>query len=159
MPNSVLSQTIYQADGRYLSDNELSPFQGFMSSYEVRLKTYNALRDRSDELILNSLRQLMRTHRQIVQTKGASCKRDMGFVLRYIALSILRDDQQGFVEDFVLWMESITKSLRKEESAIRAYQALRTIIGTSMPADMVHLIDPYLDVFIKALATGTDVTL
>lgn len=159
MTNSVLSQTIYQADGRYLSDSELSPFQGLVNSYEVRLKTYSALRERSDELILNSLRQLMRTHRQIVQTKGANCKRDMAFVLRYIALNILKDDQQGFVEEFVVWMESITKSLRKEESAIRAYQALRTVIATSMPADMVHLIDPYLDIFIKALATGTDIVL
>ncbi|NEP76507.1 MAG: hypothetical protein F6K29_34170, partial [Okeania sp. SIO2G5] len=74
-------------------------------------------------------------------------------------LSVLRDDTEGFTENLVLWMESITKSLRKEESAIRAYQALRTVIQTKMSAEMVQLIDPYLDIFIKAMATGTEVSL
>ena len=156
---SRLDQTIAQLDGRYLSDTELSDLQGFVTSYELRLRTYNMLRERSDELILNSLRQLMRSHRQIVQTQGNICKRDMGFVLRYIALSILKDDMQDFMENFVLWMENVTKSLKKEESAVRAYQALRTVINAKMSDEMVQLIDPYLDVFIKALITGTDIIL
>lgn len=117
------------------------------------------LRDRSDEFILNALRQLMRSHRQVVQIQGNKCKRDMEVVLRYIALSILKDDTQGFVENLVLWMENITKSLKKEESAIRAYQALRMVITASVSSEMVQLIDPYFELFIRALATGTDVVL
>ena len=156
---SRLDQTIAQVDGRYLSDAELSDLQGFINTYELRLRTYNMLRERSDELILNALRQLMRSHRQIVQTQGNICKRDMSFVLRYVALSILRDDTEGFVESLVLWMENITKSLKKEESAIRAYQSLRVVIQAKMSTEMVQLIDPYLDIFIKALATGTEIIL
>ena len=156
---SRLDQTIAQVDGRYLSDAELSDVQGFVNTYGLRLRTYNMLRERSDELILSALRQLMRSHRQVVQTQGNVCKRDMGFVLRYVALSVLRDDTEGFVENLVLWMENITKSLKKEESAIRAYQSLRLIIQTKMSDEMVQLIDPYLDIFIKAMATGTDIVL
>ena len=154
-----LDQMVAQVDGRYLSDTELSDLHGFVSSYELRLRTYNMLRERSDELILNALRHLMRSHRQIVQTQGNVCKRDMGFVLRYIALSILRDDTDEFMETLVLWMENITKSLRKEESAIRAYQSLRSVVQDKMSDEMVQLIDPYLDIFIKAMATGTDIVL
>lgn len=157
--SSRLDQTIAQVDGRYLSDTELSDLQGFVNSYELRLRTYNMIRERADELMLHALRQLMRSHRQIVQTQGNICKRDMGFVLRYIALSILKDDTEGFIENLVLWMESITKSLKKEESAIHAYQALRLTIQEKMNTEMVQLIDPYFDVFIKALVTGTHVVL
>lgn len=156
---SRLDQKIAQVDGRYFSDAELSDLQGFVTSYELRLRTYNMLRDQSDDLILNALRQLMRSHRQVVQTQGNVCKRDMTFVLRYVALSVLRDDTEGFIENLVLWMENITKSLKKEESAVRAYQALRLVIQAKMSDEMVNLIDPYMDIFIKAMMTGTDIVL
>ncbi|NET49621.1 MAG: hypothetical protein F6K09_13055, partial [Merismopedia sp. SIO2A8] len=89
-----------------------------------------------------------------VQSHGNTCKRDMGYILRHIAISILKDDTESFVE-LILWMENVTKALKKEESAVRAYQSLRSIVRSTLPEEMVTLIDPYLDILIKALLVGS----
>jgi len=149
-------KAISQLDGHYLSDTALSDIQNFSQSYELRLRTYNALREKSDPLILSSLRDLMRSHRQIVQSHGNMCKRDMSYILRHIGIGILKDDAQGFFE-LVLWMENITKALHKEQSACMAYKGLQAKIHATMPPDMVALIDPYLETLIEGLSAGVEV--
>ncbi|NEQ96190.1 MAG: hypothetical protein F6K30_05630 [Cyanothece sp. SIO2G6] len=153
--SSPLEQMICQAEGDYLSDVALSEVQNFVDSYNLRVQTYNALREKSDTLILHTLRQLMRSHRQLVQAQGNSCKRDMGYILRYIGIAILKGNKQDFT-DLVCWMESITKSLKKEDSALKAYQLLQQTIQTTMSEEMTQLVDPYLDYLIQALATGSN---
>ncbi|MGK7888102.1 MAG: phycobilisome protein [Leptolyngbyaceae cyanobacterium] len=156
--SSPLEQMIGQAEGCYLSDVELSEVQKFADSYHLRVQTYHTLREKSDTLILSTLRQMMRSHRSVIQVHGNICKRDMGYILRYIGIAILKDDEQSFL-DLVYWMENITKALKKEDSALKAYQFLQQIIQTTMPGEMVQLIDPYLFCLIKALGTGKNTEL
>lgn len=151
---SLLLESIRQADGRYLSDAELTPLVGYVRSFAVRFNTYTLLKDNSDTLILQTLRKLVQTHRRTVQEHGTKCQRDMAYTLECISKAVLLDDEPGFVEGYVLWMQNITRALHKEGSAIEAYRLLQAEITAMLPAESAQLINPHLDSLIKAFSSG-----
>ncbi len=152
--NTSLAKQMVQAEGRYLADLELSKFHDFIDSYTLRVNTYNSLQEHGDAMILQALRNLMPSNRQAIQKHSDLCKRDMSYVLRYAALSILKDDEEGFVEELVLWMQNILLALHKEEQSVQFYTALRDVIGEKMAPDEAALVNQYLIVFIDALKVG-----
>ena len=152
--NKTIINQLLQAEGRYLVDTELSAFRDFCTSYALRSSTYNYLQEHGDALIVKALRSLMPSHRQVIQQHGDLCKRDMSCVLRQAALSILKDDEDGFVEELVLWMQNIMLALRKEEQSIEFYIALQKVINEQMAPDEAALVNHYLTVFIEALKIG-----
>lgn len=152
--NKVLIESIQSADGRYLSDLELRPLAQFVASYETRFTTYALLREKSDGLVLSSLRRLMATgHRKVITEHGPKCQRDMTYTLQCIAQAILLDNRQGFVEDYVLWMQNITRALHKESSAVEAYRALQQEVAATFPSAGALLINGYLDELIDAFTS------
>lgn len=150
--NHTLVKKITNADGRYLADTELHIFHEFAANYSVRRNAYEYLQQHADEIVLTTLRQMMPSHRQTIQQHGDLCKRDMSYVLRYAALSMLKDDQAGFVEELVLWMQNILFALKKEQQSLKFYQELQTVISRQMPTQEAELINRYLDLFIEALS-------
>lgn len=153
--NNALLESVQQSDGRYLSDPELRPFAQFVASFDSRFKTYTLLKDQTEALVLKTLRQLMQTpHRQAIQEHGEKCQRDMTYSLECIAKAILLDNPSGFVEEYLLWMQNITRSLHKEDSAIEAYRRLQTEVTAAMPGEGALLVNEYLDQLIKAFADG-----
>jgi len=152
--NLALFNSIRQSDGRYLNDSELRPLAQFVTSFESRFRTYTRLQAESESLVLNALRQLRLTHREAVQEHGAKCQRDMIYTLGYIAKAILLDNPDGFMEEYVIWMQNITRALHKEDSAIAAYRCLQTEILATLPAEAAQLVNGYLDTLITAFADG-----
>ncbi|WP_017299691.1 hypothetical protein [Nodosilinea nodulosa] len=152
--NHALLATIQQSDGRYLSDLELRPLAQFVASFDSRVKTYTRLKAEGETLVLSALRQLMLTHQSAVQEHGTKCQRDMLYSLDCIAKAILLDNSDGFVEEYVVWMQNITRALHKEDSAIAAYRSLQTEIAATLPAEGAHLVNGYLDKLIAAFAEG-----
>jgi hypothetical protein len=153
--NSTLEQTIYQADGRYFTDSELTHLENYLGSYQLRLETYQLLQERGDQLVLQALRKLAQTDRGVVQEHGEKCKRDMGYVLCSLALAILKDDENGFREQLILWMQNIMSALRKEAQSARAYRFLQDVIREQVSAPSAELINRYLTDFIEALTAGS----
>ncbi len=153
--NKVLLESIQESDGRYLSDVELRPLAQFVASYETRFTTYAVLKDKAETLVLGSLRRLMQTpHRKVITEHGSKCQRDMTYTLQCIAQAILLDDPKGFMEEYVLWMQNITRALHKENSAIDAYRALQQEISATFSAEGALLINGYLDQLIQAFSDG-----
>ncbi|MFH7242211.1 MAG: hypothetical protein ACHWZW_05100 [Spirulina sp.] len=153
--NKVLIESIKASDGRYLSDIELRPFAQFVASYETRFTTYAVLKEKAETLVLSSLRRLMQTpHRKVITDHGSKCQRDMTYTLQCIAQAILMDDSQGFMEDYVLWMQNITRALHKENSAIDAYRSLQQEVAATFPAEGALLINNHLDKLIQAFSDG-----
>jgi hypothetical protein len=153
MNTSFVNQMV-SAEGRYLADLELTKFHCFIDSYTLRVSTYNSLQEHGDSMILQALRNLMPSNRQVIQKNSDLCKRDMSYVLRYAALSILKDDEKGFVEELVLWMQNILFALHKEDQSVQFYSALRDVINETMAPDEAALIHHYLTIFIDALKAG-----
>jgi len=150
--NRQLFKHIDEADGRYLTDHELKPIEHYLNSYHLRHETYALLQAQSDSLILQTLRRMTQTHRQEIQTHGDKCKRDMSYVLNFAAGALLQDDEAGFQERLVLWMQSIMRSLNKEAQSMYAYRELQKLINETMPPESAILLNHYLDIFIEALS-------
>ncbi|MDA0674211.1 MAG: hypothetical protein O3C67_10970 [Cyanobacteria bacterium] len=148
----TFTTTLREADGRYLSDNELDPLETYWSSFAIRAQTYQLLRDQADTLVLQALRRLAQTQRATVQTHGQKCQRDMAYALSCIAKAVLTDEAQDFQEDFALWMENITHALHKGESAAQAYGFLKQAIQAQLPETSAQLVMPYLDDLIMAFS-------
>lgn len=150
--NSTFVATLHQADGRYLSDQELQPLETYCRGFGQRQQTYQLLSAQAETLVMQSLQRLAQTHRSTVQEHGPKCKRDMAYALSCIAKAVLSDETAGFQEDFVLWMENITRALHKGESAARAYGFLKLEIEERFPSPCAALVVPYLDNLIAAFS-------
>ncbi|MBD2154638.1 hypothetical protein [Leptolyngbya sp. FACHB-16] len=152
--NITLEQSIQNADGRYLTDSELDTLHVYIKTYEARLKTYTLLQEKSGEYILLALQKLAKTDAQTVQQHKDKCIRDMDYVVRSIAIAILRDDEEGFRQELLLWMQNIMVALHKEQQSSRAYRMLQEVVTQEMPKECSDLVNHYLDEFTKALLAG-----
>lgn len=153
--NNALLNSIREADGRYLTDSELRPFNDMMEAFQTRMSLYNHVRDHGKELVLNTLRRLMQTpHRQVVQDHGQQCQRDMMYTLEYISKGILLHDEDGFMEEYLVWMQNIIRSFHRQSACVVAYRLLKEEVRTSMAGDQSNLMAIYLDKLVEALDTG-----
>lgn len=149
---ATFNQAVHQADGRFLSDSELQELESYIQSFSARSQAYKFLSDNADTLVIQSLRQLARTHRQEVQSHSAKCRRDMSYALKEIAKAVLMDESEAFKQEFSLWMENITRAVHKGDSAARAYACLKEELKKSMPPQSVNLVVPYVDELIQAFS-------
>jgi hypothetical protein len=153
--NNALSEAIQKSEDRYLSDIELRPFDDFVDAFSTRLNAYTYIKQHGKELVLNSLRRLIKTpHRNIVQTHGQQCQRDMLFTLEYIAKGVLLHDEDGFMEEFLVWMQNIIRAFHRQDACVVAYKMLKEEVRSTMVGDQANLVVLYLDKLIDALATG-----
>ncbi len=153
--NNALLASICNADGRYLTDAELRPFDQMTEDFQTRVALYNYVRDHGQTLVLNSLRRLMQTpHRQVVQEHGQQCQRDMLFTLEYVSKGILLHDEDGFMEDYLVWMQNIIRSFKRQSACVVAYRLLKEEVRSTMPGDQSNLMMLYLDKLTEALESG-----
>ncbi|WP_448563831.1 phycobilisome protein [Trichothermofontia sp.] len=149
--NHTLEKNVLDADGRYLSLKELQPLEQYVETYRTRLDTYHKLRDNSEQLVLTALRKLAQVHPEVIQKHGQRCKYDMAEVLRYIALSVLRDDEIFFKEQMMVWLDTILLAHKRTAHCSTAYRYLQDAINETLPSQDSGLIHPYIDVVISAL--------
>ncbi|MEB3337708.1 MAG: phycobilisome protein [Leptolyngbyaceae bacterium] len=149
--NHTLEDNILEADGRYLDPQELFPLEQYLQGYTTRLATYQQLRDQSDKLVLYALRKLAQAHPDLIQHHGQRCKYDMTEVLRYIALSILRDDEVFFKEQMMSWLDTILLAYKRTNHCTIAYRYLQEAINAALPPANSTLTRPYLDIVLMSL--------
>lgn len=151
----TLVDTVQFADGRYLNDQELRPFETLVESFATRLTIYNYIKIEGKSLVVNALRRVIRTkHRQMIQDHGAKCQRDMLYTLDCIAKAVLIGDTHSFVEEYVVWMQNITRALHKEDSAVEAYRALQEEVKATLSGESAMIVNDYLEKLIEAITDG-----
>ncbi len=149
--NHILTRTLNDADGTYLENHALHTLEQYAQSYSLRLETYQQLRDRSTALIQQALRKMSQVHPEIIQKHGQRCLFDMSEVMRYIALSMLRDDEVFFKEQMLSWLDTILLAYKQNKHCAVAYRYLQEIIQSTFPASASSLIRPYLEIVIQVL--------
>lgn len=149
--NHALEKRVLEADGRYLDTQELHPLEQYSQSYSTRLDSYQQLRDKSNALILSALRKLAQVHPELIQKHGQRCKYDMTEVLRYIALSILRDDEVFFKEQVMAWLDTILLAHKKNTHCATAYRYLQEAVNSSLSPASSSLVCSYLDSVVLSL--------
>ncbi|WP_416668400.1 phycobilisome protein [Egbenema bharatensis] len=149
--NRTLEEKILEADGRYMDAQALRSFEQYAHSYAARLETYQNLASKSHAIIVQSLRKLAQSHPDLVQKHGQRCQYDMTEVVRYIALSILRDDEIFFKEQMLSWLDTILIAHKKHDHCATAYRYLLDEINANLPPSNSTLLRPYLDTVITTL--------
>lgn len=152
--NTLLDRYIREADGRYLTDSELGMLDTYVSTYSTRMQAYKILQEKSESFILQALQRLSQTDAQTVRQHKDKCIRDMVCVMRAIAVAVLRDDEQAFRDELLLWLQNILSALHKEQQSSRAYQLLQKVVSEEMPGESAKLVNYYLGEFIAALTSG-----
>lgn len=144
--NHTLTRKILDADGRYLDVQELKTLEQYLQSYASRLETYHALRDQSTALVAQALKRLGQAYPDLIQKYGQRCQYDMSEVLRYTALSILRDDETFFKEQMISWLDTILLAHKRHAHCATAYRYLQEGINQALPAASSSLTRPYLEI-------------
>lgn len=149
--NHTLEKQVIAADGSYLDGQALRSFEQFVQSYSMRLAAYQDLRDKNQNLVLQALRKLAQSHPEVIQKHGQRCQYDMSEVLRYIALSILRDDEVFFKEQMMAWLDTILLAYKRNDHCMTAYRHLLDAVNASLPPAHSTLVRPYLDYVVTVL--------
>jgi Phycobilisome protein len=149
--NHVLDRKVLDADGRYLDTQGLKPLELYFQTYASRLEAYQHLRDKSKDLVTQALKKLSQTHPELIQKHGPRCQYDMSEVLRYTALSILRDDETFFKEQMISWLDTILLAHKKHAHCATAYRYLQDAINNSLPASTSSIVRPYMESVILTL--------
>lgn len=149
--NHILDKNILKADGRYLNTQELDPLERYCESYTLRVDAYQQLRDRGDRLVIAALHKLAQTYPELIRQHGPRCKYDMTEVLRYIALSVLRDDEVFFKEQMMVWLDTVLLAHKQNTHCGLAYRYLQEAIAATLSPPIASLIRPYLEGVVQSL--------
>lgn len=149
--NRTLEEKVGVVDRAYLTDTELGNLERFASSFSIRVKTYNLLRDHSDEIIVQSLKLLAQQYPELVQKQLQRCKYDMSTMIRYTSLSVLRDDELFFRETLMDWLANIINSYQIAKECSTAYRLFQTVIEKMLPPECAVLVKPYSEMAINIL--------
>lgn len=153
--NRTLEEQITEAEGRYLSSSELQFLEEYTSGFGLRLETYEQLSHHSQAIVLNALKKFARVHPEIIQQSGKRCQYDMGEVLRYIALCILRDDEFLFLEKVMFWLDTVLRAHHKQSACTKAYQYLQEAVDETLSPASSALVRPYINTVLSSLQSYT----
>lgn len=150
--NRILDDKVTKVDDHYLSDTDLSQLSKYASSFSVRLQTYNLLRDRSDEIVGRSLQTLAQAYPALIQKHADRCKYDMSNVLRYMSISILRDDELFFREQMMDWLSTVICAYQVTTECSMAYNKMQEGIDKMLPSECSILVKPYTSMTVQLLS-------
>jgi hypothetical protein len=149
--NRTLDEKVGDIDRVYLNDTELLNLERFANSFSVRVRTYNLLRDRADEITIKTLKLLAQQYPELVQKQLQRCKYDMSNVIRYTSLSVLRDDELFFREALMDWLANIINSYQIAKECSTAYRLMQSVVDEMFPPECAALVKPYSDMAISTL--------
>ncbi len=149
--NRTLDEKVGDIARVYLNDTELLNLERFANSFSVRVKTYNLLRDRADEIAIKTLKLLAQQYPELVQKQLQRCKYDMSNVIRYTSLSVLRDDELFFRETMMDWLANIINSYQIAKECSTAYRLMQSVVDEMLPPECAALVKPYSEIAISAL--------
>jgi hypothetical protein len=153
--NHQLNQALIDADGRYLTSDELRPLETYVETYQKRLMAYQTLSQHSNELVLEALKKFARVHPEIIKRSGKRCQYDMAQVLRYISLCILLDDEFMFREKMMFWLDTMLRAHQKQEACCKAYQHLKEVVNDKLPAQVSEQVNPFINIIFESMQPYT----
>ncbi len=149
--NHTLEDKLLEADGCYLDTQALRSFEQYAHSYATRLETYQNLASKSHAIVVQALRKLAQSYPELIQKHGSRCQYDMTEVVRYMALSVLRDDEIFFKEQMLSWLDTILLAHKKQAQCATAYRYLLDAMNAQLSPANSALVRPYLESIVTAL--------
>ncbi|WP_019501856.1 hypothetical protein [Pseudanabaena sp. PCC 6802] len=136
----------------YLTNGDLSQIEIYAGSFNTRLTTYKLLRDTAEEFLDKSMDKIAKEYPALYQRQAARCRYDMTETLRYMAISILRNDEDFFRDQLIDWLTNILNSYSVAADCSTVYQNLQKLIDKKFPSECATLAKPYTDMIVAMLA-------
>ena len=145
--NAKLNNLFTQAEGRYLSADEMRHLRGYASSLEERLAAMQAVEKAEGRIVQETLDEVWRVHPDFAQRHHMSrekCTRDVTLVLRYCTLAMVQDDDSFLTDKLLHWMRTILHSFKFDSSIDTTYRALPRAAERHLDPKVARLLEPYL---------------
>ncbi|MCU0566969.1 MAG: phycobilisome protein [Oculatellaceae cyanobacterium Prado106] len=148
-----------EVDGRYASDAELQFLEDYMRSFHLRMQTYQKLQELEVTMVQQAYVKMRSADASIFagnnrEETNRKCQRDMVGSLRATALTVLLDDPDAHQERFLLWLQSMMRSLGKEQTCNQLYTAYQELAKQHLSPAQAELVCPILE--LNRRMTGTN---
>jgi nitric oxide reductase activation protein len=138
-----LTKMIEQAEGEYLSADQLSTLQAFHANFGLRAKTYQTVQQIQEELI-TEVSQRLRAACPGKSYDQSKCARDAAEVLRHCSLAMLLDDRDMLYDDLLHWLKTIMVAIGHLEIHRLVYPTMQAVVKQKLKPAQAELLNEYL---------------
>ncbi|TNE49175.1 MAG: hypothetical protein EP343_12910 [Deltaproteobacteria bacterium] len=157
--NTTLEQIFADAEGRYLQNAELEALSQYTQSIPKRMQAMKAIEKVEGPILQEVINEVWRKHPDFESRYGMSrekCTRDVGYVLRYCTLAMLRDDTTFLTEKLLYWMRTVLHAFEFNDTINTTYSALMQQAEKFCKAEHYQMIHPYLELTHRILTTPAE---
>jgi Phycobilisome protein len=146
--HTVLEKMIEQGDGKYLGNKDVQVLLDYAQSVQLRIETYRSIQNQEAQLIALALEKVHAEPVYInryINTENGKCSRDMSATLRYCTTAMLLNDEQFLREEYLIWLETIIRSLKHKDLTLVSMEALGKALSELLPQAQYKLMAPYFN--------------
>jgi Phycobilisome protein len=153
---SQMQRLSAEAEGRYATDEELRFLAEYLSSYELRLQTYQKLQQMEAGLLQKTYEKLVAQDpgmfRAATTDLTTKWKRDTVRILRFSITALLINDLDSHHDKMLLWFQGVAKAVNVQKSCNLTYTVLQEIIRPHLTEPQANLFLPILEMNRRTLA-------
>jgi Phycobilisome protein len=148
--HTVLEKMIEQGDGKYLGSKDVQVLLDYAQSVQQRIETYQSIQQKEGELLALAMEKvhahpLYMNH--YIHIENGRCLRDMTSTLRYCTTAMLLNDEQLLREEYLIWMETIMRSLKTKPLSFVSVEGMREALAEKLSQAQYKLMAPFINVF------------
>ncbi|AFY72286.1 Phycobilisome protein [Synechococcus sp. PCC 7502] len=144
-----LEKLSVETDGRYASDDELEFINTYIKSFSLRKQVYQKLKSLEAKIVEQVYTKLRSLDPKLLQNGAEDVsdkwKRDTLRVLRYVALTVLIDDDDNLKNQFLIWFQTIMQAFNAERSCDATYNIMQQVVKQLLEPQEVALVSPVLE--------------
>ncbi len=143
-----LKQFATTVDGRYATSEELQFLKDYVNSIDLRVTTYEKVRDTELEIIENIFEEIQEmdpdAFNVVVGTKNVkeTCVRDRKYLLKHISAAMLVADMDRLRDGLLVWQRTLVKATQHERPSRLITKAMATVIKKRFPKEEADLLVP-----------------
>ncbi|WP_088892958.1 hypothetical protein [Leptolyngbya ohadii] len=140
-------QQIAEIDDRYANDQELTELEQVSQHMVERLRLYQKLSQGEEQILAELYKRLSTTHSQLFILNGkdvsAQCRNEVQYTLHQAIQSLLLGED-WLQESFLLWMQTIIRSLKLQSVCNVVYSTLETLLQSALTPQESQIICPVI---------------
>ena len=152
-----LTKLTIETDGRYASDKELEFIQDYLDSLELRVSTYEKIRDKSEEVLDQTKAKMEQKSPNLFargkKDLGSIWRRDVAIVLRCSVAAMLVNDLDWLRDSLLLWHRTIVSANKTNHISDATYSMMPEVMKEFLTDEEIKLILPVLQLNQSILAS------
>ncbi|AFZ37116.1 phycobilisome protein [Stanieria cyanosphaera PCC 7437] len=140
-----LTRLSLEVDGRYATDQELQFLEEYLDSVDLRIRTYEKIRDHEAEIIPEveaKMRALNQNNQLFVMGdyEIEICRRDRKNAICYSCTAMLMDDLDRLREGTLIWFQTIVRAIGWKRYVQNHYPTIQEVIKNYLTPEEAELI-------------------